>query len=131
MRARSEMTCRRFTEICCASLGAANVAEATKGNAMAETRIFSNFTNPRVWKAFIATRMGLKLKVTGAAASDELTCRETETELGKVPCLENARDHFAYAMADFDPLATNPAFAPEFSPYLAKLTSDQSVGHGR
>jgi hypothetical protein len=99
---------------------------------MAEPRIFSNFLNPRVWKAVLPARMsGVKLKVGGAAANDELACRATVTKLGKVPCLTNARDQFTYAMANFDPLATNPAFAGEFSPYLAKLTADQSVGQGR
>lgn len=47
--------------------------------------------------------------------------RKALSALGKAPFLDNARERFPLAMAHFDRLAADPAFAPEFGPYLAKL----------
>ncbi len=54
---------------------------------------------------------------------NELDRREALRTLGKAPFLDNARERFPRAMAHFDRLAANPAFAPEFEPYLAKLAA--------
>lgn len=45
--------------------------------------------------------------------------------------LDNARERFPRAMAHFDRLATDPAFVPEFSPYLAKLAAERGAGRAR
>jgi len=54
---------------------------------------------------------------------NELDRREALKTLGKAPFLDNARERFPRAMAHFDHLAANSAFAPEFGPYLAKLAA--------
>jgi glutathione S-transferase len=62
---------------------------------------------------------------------NELGRSDTLIALGKVPFLDNARERFPRAMAHFDRLATDPAFAPEFGPYLAKLAAGRGVGRER
>ena len=54
---------------------------------------------------------------------NELDRREALMTLGKTPFLDSAREQFPCAMAHFDRLSANPAFAPEFGPYLAKLAA--------
>jgi glutathione S-transferase len=62
---------------------------------------------------------------------NELGGREALMALGKAPFLDSARERFPRAMAHFDRLATDPAFAPEFGPYLAKLAAERGAGRGR
>ena len=66
-----------------------------------------------------------------AVFHNELGRSEALKALGKAPLLINARARFPRAMAHFDRLATDPAFAPEFGPYLAKFTTERGVHIGR
>lgn len=66
-----------------------------------------------------------------AVFHNELGRSEALKALGKAPFLGNARERFPRAMAHFDRLATDPAFAPEFGPYLAKFATERGVARGR
>ncbi|WP_436310613.1 glutathione binding-like protein [Variovorax sp. LjRoot130] len=65
-----------------------------------------------------------------AVFHNELGRSEALKALGKAPFLGNARERFPRAMAHFDRLATDPAFAPEFGPYLAKFATERGAGRG-
>jgi len=62
---------------------------------------------------------------------NELDRSEALSALGKAPFLANADERFPRAMAHFHRLANDPAFAPEFGPYLAKFTTDRAAGRER
>lgn len=62
---------------------------------------------------------------------NELDRGEALIALGKAPFLANARERFPRAMAHFDRLANDPAFAPEFGPYLAKFATGLNAGRER
>jgi glutathione S-transferase len=62
---------------------------------------------------------------------NELGRSEALSALGKAPFLANAGERFPRAMAHFDRLANDPAFAPEFGPYFAKFTTERGAGRER
>ncbi|WPG41552.1 glutathione S-transferase family protein [Variovorax sp. EBFNA2] len=62
---------------------------------------------------------------------NELGRSDALSALGKAPLLDSARERFPRAMAHFDRLANDPAFAPEFGPYLTKFANEHGFGRRR
>ena len=60
-----------------------------------------------------------------------LSRSEALIALGKAPFLANTDERFPRATAHFDRLANDPAFAPEFGPYLAKFTTERGAARER
>lgn len=102
---------------------------------MSELRIFSYLSNPRVWKAVTAARIGCVGLAVRGAVSGELVDRPWDFEarrLSEVSAEERAAaermGRVAFKDRKFyktdDRLASAPAFAPAFGPYLAKFATE-------